>query len=290
MTLRHLRIFVTVCETGSATVAGERLYLAQPSVSLAISELEKYYGIKLFDRIAKRLHITDSGKQFLQYAAHIVELFDKLEDNVRQFESAGILRVGTSITVGNYLLPACVKAFELEYPNMKISAFIENSKSIEEKVLSNQIDLAIIEGVSHNSYLIAKTLKDDELVLICGVNHPFAHRNEVDITEVKDERLIMREKGSAGREIVDSLLQSHDMEIEPLWQSISTQAIVRAVKEGIGISILPRMLIEDGIERNEIKSVKIRDIPLNRKFTLIYHKNKYISQSMKAFINICLKN
>src|SRR5690554_7400796 len=112
MTLRHLKIFVAVCETGGATAAGEKLYIAQPSISLAISELEDYYGIKLFDRIAKRLHVTEAGKHFLQYARHIVALFEDMEKEVKNFDAIGLIRVGTSITIGNYLLSDYIKQFK----------------------------------------------------------------------------------------------------------------------------------------------------------------------------------
>lgn len=116
MTLRHLKIFVTVCETNSVTKAGEKLYIAQPSISLAISELESYYGIKLFDRIGKRLQITEAGKNFLQYAAHIVGLFEEMESKVRNFDTIGVLRVGASIAIGNFLLPKYVVEFKKKPP------------------------------------------------------------------------------------------------------------------------------------------------------------------------------
>ena len=107
MTIRHLRIFVAVCEEGSVTKAANKLYLAQPSVSLAISELEKFYGVKLFDRISRRLYLTDKGKQFLNYTKHIIDLFDELENGMKNWGSSGALRIGSSITIGNYFFPLC---------------------------------------------------------------------------------------------------------------------------------------------------------------------------------------
>lgn len=89
MTLRHMKIFVAVCRTGSITAAGKQLFLSQPSVSQAISELEQNYGVKLFDRISRRLHITEAGTQLLQYAEHIVQLFDEMEQGIKNWDSVG---------------------------------------------------------------------------------------------------------------------------------------------------------------------------------------------------------
>ncbi|MHB1454623.1 MAG: LysR family transcriptional regulator [Saccharofermentanales bacterium] len=287
MTLRHLKIFISVCETGSMTATAKLLYLSQPSVSLAISELEAYYGIRLFDRIAKRLHITESGRQFLQYATHIGVLFDDLEKGVRNFDNTGILKVGASITVGTYFLPGVVKEFEQSHPAMKVSAMIGNSGNIEDQIMNNSIDVAIIEGIAHNPYIIQRDIRDDRLVLICGPGHRFASKHEVEIADILEERLILREKGSAGREIVDGMFLSQGLEIEPLWVSISTQAILSAVKEGLGISVLPYLFVQDSLERGELKTTRIKDVTLDRKFSIITHRNKFLTQSMQDFIQIC---
>ena len=198
MTLRHLKIFVTVCETGSATAAGDKLHIAQPSISLAISELENYYGIKLFDRIAKRLHITEAGKNFLQYATHIVGLFEDMEKEIKNFDAIGIIRIGASITIGNYLLPAYISQFKKTHPQIDIKVIIDNSEKIQQYILSNRIDIGLIEGAVHSSYIKFHKFRDDELVMICGNNHPFA-KKAIEITKLKGESFILRETGSAGR-------------------------------------------------------------------------------------------
>ncbi|WP_338029027.1 LysR family transcriptional regulator [Acetivibrio clariflavus] len=216
MTLRHLKIFVTVCETGSATAAGEKLHIAQPSISLAISELEDYYGIKLFDRIAKRLHITEVGKSFLQYAAHIVGLFEDMEKEIKNFDVTGIIRIGASITIGNYLLPGYITQFKQIHPQMYVKVIIDNSEKIQQYILSNQIDIGLIEGVVHSSYIIEHKFRDDELVMVCGNDHPFANQKNIEISKLQGESFILREAGSAGREIFDSTMTSHGIEFYQL--------------------------------------------------------------------------
>lgn len=287
MTLRHIKIFVAVCETGSATAAGEKLFIAQPSISLAISELEDYYGVKLFDRLSKRLYITEAGKHFLEYASHIVKIFEEMETEIRNFDTQGIIRIGASITIGNYLLPKYVEKFKRLHPNMEVQAIIANSDTIEENLMKNNIDLALIEGIIHSPYLKSIHFKEDELVLICGLSHPLAVRDEIELEDIKNEDLLLREKGSAGREICDGLFATNGIEINILWESTSTQAIVRAVISGLGLSILPYLLVKDSIERGEVKVIKIKDVSLKRSFSIIYNKNKFLTNSAKDFMDIC---
>jgi DNA-binding transcriptional LysR family regulator len=287
MTLRHLKIFVTVCETGSATAAGEKLYIAQPSISLAISELEDYYGIKLFDRIAKRLHITEVGKHLLQYATHIVGLFEDMENEVKNLDGIGVIRIGTSITIGNYLLPEYVSAFKKLHPQMEVKVIIDNSDRIQQYVLSNKIDIGLIEGLVHSPCLVKYKFRDDELVPICACTHPFAGQSNIELSQLCSESFIMRESGSAGREIFDSVMTTHNVEISPAWESTSTQAIVRAVGENLGISILPYLLVKDALERNEISVFRFKDIEFKRAFYIIHHKNKFLTESAKSFIKLC---
>ncbi|SCJ10506.1 CysJI operon transcriptional activator [uncultured Clostridium sp.] len=287
MTLRHIKIFVAVCETGSATAAGEKLFIAQPSISLAISELEDYYGVKLFDRLSKRLYITEAGKHFLEYASHIVKIFEEMETEIRNFDTQGIIRIGASITIGNYLLPKYVEKFKKLHSNMEVQVIIANSDTIEENLMKNNIDLALIEGIIHSPYLKSIHFKEDELVLICGLSHPLAVKNEIELENIKNEDLLLREKGSAGREICDGLFATNGIEVNILWESTSTQAIVRAVRSGLGLSILPYLLVKESIERGEVKVIKIKDVSLKRNFSIIYHKNKFLTNSAKDFIEIC---
>ncbi len=287
MTLRHLKIFVAVCEAGGATAAGEKLHIAQPSISIAISELEEYYGIRLFDRIANRLHITEAGRHFLQYATHIVGLFDDMEKEVKNLDAIGIIRIGASITIGNYLLTDYIIQFKRLHPQMDVKVIINNSKKIHQYILSNRIDIGLVEGVVHNSNIVKHKYRDDELVMICGNNHPFAYQKNIEPSRLQGETLILREKGSAGREIFDSVMTTYGLEVSPSWESTSTQAIIRAVHANLGISVLPYLLVKDSLNRKEICKFQLSEIRFNRGFYIIYHRSKFLTKSAKDFIALC---
>jgi len=287
MTLRHMKIFVAVCECGNVTAAAEKLFIAQPSVSLAISELENYYGVKLFDRISRKLYLTDVGEKFLAKARHIVDLFDEMEKGVRDWDSFGTLRMGASITIGNCILPALIEEFTKILPDVKVQVVIENSYAIEQKVLSNELDFALIEGITHNDSILFEPFMDDELVCICGKEHPLSSKTEIFPEQLLDCDFILREHGSGTREIFDSAMLIHELPVTPIWESRSTQAIVNAVKAGLGVSVLPYKLVQKEIEAHTIFQFKIRGIDFKRKFYIIYHKNKFISNSAKVFFTIC---
>ncbi|MFI3172262.1 MAG: LysR family transcriptional regulator [Eubacteriales bacterium] len=287
MTLRHLRIYVAVCETGTLTAAGKKLYIAQPAISLAISELEGNYGVKFFDRISNRLHITDTGQQFLQYAQHIISLYEEMEHNIIDGDALGTLRIGSSISIANSILCDLVKCINEKHPKLKVNVIIQNSEIIEEKILDNSIDIGLIEGSVHSNYINTIDFMDDTLVFIAPLNHPLANKSQIDIWELQNEDFLLRELGSAGREIFDGLVDTYSLRINRMWQSTSTQAIIKGVANGFGLSMLPYLMVKESVESGMVSTFYLKDISLNRKFSVIHHKNKFLSQSTKEFIELC---
>lgn len=289
MTLRHIKIFVAVCEYQSVTEAAAHLYLAQPSVSLAIRELEEYYGVKLFDRISRKLYLTSFGEEFLNYASHIVSLFEKMETEMKNWDSVGTLRVGSSITIGTYLMPHYALEFRKKYPKINLKVFIDNASMIEKMILANEIDFALTEGRVHSSHVVYEKFMDDELILLCAPNHPFSQKQKVSLSDLLDQDFILREKGSSTRELFDSILLSHQIEIQPIWESVSPQAIIKAVELGLGISILPYQLVKEELKKQQIFQIWVEDLSFKREYFIIHHKNKFLSKSAQLFMNLCRK-
>lgn len=287
MTLRHLKIFVSVYQNNSITKAGEELHIAQPSISLAIKELESHYDLILFDRIAKKIYPTDAGNKFYQYAIHIVSLFDKMESDIKNWSDNNSIVVGTSITVGNFLIPLVVKKYKEIHPDSQTQIFIKNTETIVQYIIDNQIDFGIIEGTANNDQIITEPILEDRLCLIVSKNHPLSLKQNVYLTDLSPYDLLLREPGSAGRDIIDSAFKSQGINITPLWESVSTQALIRGVINDIGISILPYLLVQDYIKNNDVIEIPIEDFNFRRHFSVIYHKNKYLSKSAIDFIDLC---
>lgn len=229
MTIRHMIIFRTVCETGyNSTKAAEVLHMTQPAVSLAIKELEQYYGVHLFDRIGRRLQITDAGQHFLQYAIHISDLFSDMETGLRDWDSKGVLRIGASITIGSQFLPDYVKAFSELCPGLDVRVTVEQSERLEQKILANELDCALIEGIAHDPNIVSEAYMEDHLSVICSTDKGWTQGQVISIEDFQRQRFLLREKGSGTREVFNRVVEQAGIHITPVWEAMSTTALVNA--------------------------------------------------------------
>ena len=171
MTLRHLNVFLCVCDEGNMTVAAEKLHIAQPSVSQTIAELEKYYQVKLFERLGRKLYITIAVQKLITYARHIINLNKEADDVMREINHHGVIRIGASITVGTCILNDIIGQFIKNNPQVKIISTVNNTKIIEEMLLVDQLDVGIVEGKIHSSGILHAPFMADELVLVSSVSH-----------------------------------------------------------------------------------------------------------------------
>lgn len=286
MTLRHMKIFVAVFKNSSITKASEELHLAQPSVSFSIKEMENYYGVRLFERIGRRIIPTECGKEFYSYAVHIVSVFEEMEKKIKNWDNIGTLRIGTSITIGTKILPELIKNFQKKCPELRIEAAVSKSEDVERAIMNSAIDIGLIENITDNPDIISEPFMRDTLCPIVSTGHPLTRKGTVSLEELSAYPLLMREKGSAGREILESYLSIYQIPVQPLWESSSTQAIVEAVAGGIGVAILPYLLVEKDIIQNKVEKLGL-DPPIERNLNIIRHRSKFITPNMLLFIEMC---
>lgn len=288
MTLRHMMIFRAVCEAEyNTTRAAQMLHMTQPAISLAIKELEQYYGLRLFDRIGRRLQITDSGKLFLQYATHISELFNDMETGLRDWGTKGILRVGASITIGSQFLPGYVKAFSNLCPGIDVRAIVEQGERLEKKLLENELDVALTEGIVHDANIVSEAYLEDHLSIICAADKGWQQGQSVSMEEFKKQRFLLREPGSGTREVFDRTIAQAGLSITPIWEAMSTTALVNAVINGLGIAVLPHRMILPALKHGLIVTVKVQELQFRRNFYITYHKNKFLTEAAKTFMELC---
>lgn len=289
MKIRHLRIYKMVCEEESITKAAEKLFMTQPAVSSAISELESHLGVNLFDRISRRIYLNETGKLFLRKVINLIELYDDLEQNVKELEDNATIKIGSSITIANFILPKAIVDFEKIYKNTPTKVIVGNARKIEEMLYNNEIDLGLIEGVIYNEELIKVPFSSYKLAAICSPGHKLAIDKPIEINQLIQERLLLREKGSAIRDVFDSALLVHNLIANPEWISINSQALIQAVKHNLGISVLPKILIEKEIESGEIFEIKVSDFELINANHIVFHKDKFQTNSFKTMIEV-IKN
>lgn len=286
MTLRHMKIFVSVFQNSSITKAADELHLAQPSVSFSIREIEEYYGIRLFERIGRRIFPTEAGKEFYGYALHIMSLFEEMEKKIKNWDTLGTLRIGASITIGTHILPVLIQEYQTRFPSLTIEALINSSAAIEQHVLNNTIDIGLIENHPDHPELSFIPFMEDSLCAVVSVSHPLAAQETVTLAQMSEYPFLMREKGSAGREILDACFSLNHLSVRPLWESTSTQAIVSGVAAGLGVAVLPYLLVKKEIAEHTVKQLTLLP-PLKRDLHIIYHKSKYLTSNMNSFISLC---
>ena len=288
MTLRHMIIFRQVCESGyNTTKAAEALHMSQPAVSLAVKELEDYYSVRLFDRIGRRLQITEAGKRFLQYAVHICDLFRDMETGLMDWDSKGVLRIGASITIGTQFMPLYVKTFSQIHPGTEVFVQIDQSERLEKKLATNELDLALVEGVVHDPDLCSESYMEDHLSIICPADGPWKHGQCISMEEFLNQRFLLRERGSGTREVFDATLEQAGYRIKPVWEAISTTALVNAVINGLGIAVLPHRMVLPALKLGLIRIVQVPQLTFRRSFNIVYHKDKFLTFSAKAFMDLC---
>lgn len=288
MTIRHLKIFLAVCDGGcNTTRAAEALTMAQPAVSLALKELEQYYGVVLFDRVGRHLQITAAGKRLWEYASHITSLFDDMEKGMRDWDTFGLLRVGASITIGSQFLPNYVKAFYARHPGTEIRAVIEPSDRLEAQILSSDLDLALMEGVSHSPSLESEEYMEDHLVVICPARGRFVQGQTLTQEEFRSQKFLLREPGSGTRETFQRVMEEAGLAVEPIWEAMSTTALVNAVINGLGITVLPHRMVLGPLSKGLVVSVRVEGLEFRRKYYIVRHRAKYLTASARAFLELC---
>lgn len=285
MNIRHLKIFMTVADYGKMSVAAEKLYISQPSVSQAVKEIEDYYGIKVFERLSKKLYITESGKILLKYARHIVSSFDEMEMELKNINGNISFRIGATVTVGNLLLKDIISKFEANNSEVSTRILINNTTIIEKMLLTDELDIGIVEGTVTNKDLIQKSILKDELVLVAGKSHKFYNKEMIEVNELNGESFILREEGSGSRERIISVLEDHEIEYNIKWNSTDTELIKIATIDGQGLSILSKLMIKEELKSGELQIININGIEIIRDICLIYHKNKFISEYLQKLIN-----
>lgn len=285
MTLRHFQIFVTVCDEMNMTAAASILFMSQPAVSQAISELEAYYDVRLFERLSRKLYLTHAGEKLLSYARHIIRMNRDAESEMRSLNQIGIVRIGASVTIGACILPKLVAAFKKETPGLTVEVIEDNTATIEQLIMSDKLDLGLVEGEVTLSDIISKPFAEDLLVLICGKNHPFSERSLIEPYELEKENFILREVGSGTRKTFEDVMSENALAWTTTWTCNNTDTIKMAVAEGLGVSVISQRAVCREIESGILHSVNINGLFLKRQFKLVYHKNKYLTEAMKNFIN-----
>ena len=284
MTIRHFRIFIAVASSESITQAARQLYISQPTVSVAIKELEDHYGTRFFERLNQRLKITEAGQSLLNYATHFISLFDDMEKIFQNPDFHGTLRIGSGITAGSYYLPKIIQRFQESCPEVKTQIRIDTAGTIEKELLSNNLDLALIEGSVHSSFLKTFPVFHTRYIAVCAPEHKLASADTIPLEEFVKEPLLFRSRNSNAFEFFSTLLSGYGYQVKTAWESTSLEARLQAAKCNLGIAILPEIMAVEELRSRRLTQIRIQNFDITSTISLTYHQNKYLSNDMQQFI------
>ena len=281
LTLRQLQVFVSVAQHGSTVAASEALSMSQSAVSASLAELERALDGPLFDRVARRLSINETGRQFFPRALSLIDQAQELERFTTQ---TGVqLRIAASNTIGSYILPALMAGFRASQGGpCQLDLRIGNTRDVLRSVMQFDADIGLVEGASHERELRSMPWCDDEMVVVVGPSHPLAASN-APLDGLRDAEWIVREPGSGTREIIEERLMPLLGELRFALELGNAEAIKRAVMSGFGVSCLSLHVVRDELERGTLVAVRHGLPRIVRPLQLVVHQDKFPTRGLLAF-------
>ncbi len=286
---RRLQVFYTVARLLSFTKAADALHMTQPAVTFQIRQLEEYFDTRLFDRTHNRISLTDAGQRVYEFADRIFRLYGEMENAVRKMtgEVSGVLLIGASTTIAEYMLPSLLGGFKSEYPDVNIQLKVSNTEGIVSMVEDNTIDLGVVEAPVSNKNLAVEVCRHDQLVAIVPLDHPLAARERVMSAELLDYPYISREEGSGTREVIEEYLAGVGLngdDLKTCMELGSPEAIKRAVEVGMGMSVISRAMVLKELKLSTLRAVPL-DPPLERPFSFVHQKQKFRLRVMDELLS-----
>jgi DNA-binding transcriptional LysR family regulator len=287
LTLRQLHIFQAIASCGSTAGAARSLPLSQSATSAALNELEHVLGVPLFDRVAKRLVVNDNGRTLLPTARALLDAARGIESLFGRGDSSAELRVHASTTIGNYLLPRVFAGYREGNPSARFVLEIGNTSDVVTAVQAFGTDVGFIEGTCHHSDIRVIPWLEDDLVIFAAPTHPLAEaarRGALRAKQLMATTWLLREPGSGTREAVELALLPHLPNLPAALTLGSSEAIKNAVAAGLGISCLSRAVVQDLVNAGRLVILRTRLPRLKRHFSVIHHRDKVLSASVRAFV------
>ena len=282
--LHQLRIFHAVAEHGGYSRAAEALYLSQPGVSLQVKALEKSIGLPLFEKVGRSQHLTEAGRELLNYSERIFALLDETRLVMEELGGGrrGTVKVAASTTAGIYVVPPALGAFHRESPGVKLTLDVLNRFTVQKRLLDNEVDLAVMGLIEDAHDLEVAMFVPNELVVIASPRHPLACQKGVTLDDLADDNLLMREAGSGTRIDTERLLAARGMQVHVGMELRSSGAIKQAVAADLGIAVMPQAAIELELELKRLVVLDVVGFPVHRHWSLARRAGGHPSAAASA--------
>ncbi len=261
--------------------------MSQSAASNALKDLESRYGVQLFDRLGKRLHLSDTGRALRASAQGVMDAAEQFENALNGQNEHTRLSVGASLTIGNYLAVDIMAAHLQRFPSASIQLHVANTEQIARGILNFELDIGLIEGEVQNSDLECIRWQDDELLVFASPDHPLARKAYLSDQDLLAARWILREPGSGTRQTFDRAMGGLLPDLNVFMQLEHTEAIKRAVESNLGLGCLSAVSLAPALARGDICVLPVPHRDMRRHFYFALHKQRQWGKAINDWIESC---
>lgn len=285
-TLRQLEVFLAVAREGNVSRAAESLSMSQSAASGSLADLERQFDVRLFDRVGKRLHLSELGRSIRAQAEALHAQAQELEQALQGRAGVAKLRIGATLTIGNTLAVPLMARFLRAYPGAEPTLVVANTEEIARQVANFEIDVGLVEGELEHPDLELTPWRGDRLVVFCAPGHPFARKKALADADLLEAGWIVRERGSGTRQAFERAMRGlHPLRI--VLELQHAEAIKGAVEAGLGVGCLSRLTLEDAFARKALLPCRVPGRDFDRQFFFLLHRQKHRSAGITAWLNVC---
>lgn len=292
LNLHQLATFQVVAKHCSYVRAAEELHFSQPAVSAQIRQLEQSLGVKLFDQIGRKTHLTQAGEELYGYSQQIFSLINETLETLDALRSPhyGRLSVGADTTVGSYVIPGWLGKFHQIYPEVDISLEVLNRAALIDALVNNRIDLAVIGSVPDDIPVVIEPFARNELVLIASATHRLAALEDIPLTELAKEHFLLREVGSGTRAALENVFHDAALPLLISMQVGNNSAIKQGVAAGLGVALISRVALDMELETKRLVILDVEGFPIVRQWRIVHLKEKNLSATARAFKSFLIQH
>ncbi len=288
--LRQLEVFLATAQHENITRAARGLAMSQSAASGSLSELEGQFGVQLFNRVGKRLQLSELGAQLRPRAESLLEQAREFELALAGGDVVGRLKLGATLTIGNYLAVGMIAQFRQRFPSADVALSVANTEAIAERVSHFDLDIGLIEGELQHPDLETLHWRDDELQVFAAPGHPLTRCTLVTDADLIDQTWIVREHGSGTRQTFDRAMHGILTDLDISMELQHTEAIKRAVEAGLGVGCLSTICLQEAFSRGSLVPVSVPHRSFDRQFYIIIHRKKFHSEGLSQWLKLCLEN
>jgi DNA-binding transcriptional LysR family regulator len=286
-TLRQLEIFLAIARDESVSGAARQLHLSQSAVSSSLAELERQFEVQLFDRVGKRLRLSERGRALRSQAEALLDQAMELERGLEGQEEPGDLRLGATLTIGEYLAAPLIARYLARRPGALVTLDIANTEEIGRRVANFELDVGMIEGELAMRELEVTPFREDELVVFCAPGHPFAKKRALSDDDLLGATWVLREPGSGTRQAFDRAMAGLLPGLQVALTLQQTEALKAAVVAGLGVGCISRLALVEDVRRGRLRLCRVPQRAFGRSFSLAIHRHKHRSPALERWIKLC---